>query len=928
MPRVRRSFTTSRIPCPHPGCQQLLKNKLALTQHQRSAHQHSFRIPKPGQPREVHDGTANKQQCFTRDYHPLLDGRICNEAGDFIDPAAPPPPPPVRSNDDWTPYRNRLEFETAHFLFSQAEMSGQKIDTLLHLWGVSLAVHGDAPPFANHQDLYETIDATSLGDVPWTSHSVSYIGDRTYDPAPWMDASYEFHIRDPHKLVQNILKNPDFKNEIDYAPYREWEECSDGAYSRRWHDLMSADWAWNQADIIAQDPATHGSAFVPIILGSDKTTVSVGTGQNDYHPIYLSVGNVHNNVRRAHRNALVLLGFLAIPKTRKKHTNDARFRTFKKQLFHFSLSKILETLKPGMTVPEVTMCADGHYRKVVYGLGPYRPYIADYEEQVILAGIVRNWCGRCLAFPWDLDGEHGNRTRELLEALIEEVDTGTLWDEWGIVVDVIRFTSNFPRSDIHALLAPDLLHQLIKGVFKDHLVDWVCNYLEETYGSTRAKEILDDIDRRIAVAPPFSGLRRFADGRGFNQWTGDDSKALMKVYLNAVEGYIPDNMMRTFRAFLEFCYIARHNIITEDMLKDLGDTLERFHEYREIFIATNVRSNFALPRQHAMKHYPELIRLFGAPNGLCSSITESKHIKAVKRPYRRSNKFNALKQMLLTNQRIDKLAASLVDFTARGMLIEPSAMSHLRYFVEGEQVLCDIRLARTIRECIFPTNKSILKHCEERHHARTVPDLAEELDIPELPTLIRRFLYDQLHPDADVPLRQMPVYGGRLNVFHSAMATFFAPSDPSGIGGMYREHIRATPSWRRGAARYDTVLVDSDYSPNSINGMEVARVLCFFSIPYSNNTFPCVLVHWYKRIGSQPDNATGLWMVCPMIREDRSRELSVIHLDSVFRAVHLLPMFGNSDPIHPTVRYDTSLDAFKAYYVNKFADHHSFEILS
>ncbi|KAF8436846.1 hypothetical protein L210DRAFT_3406414 [Boletus edulis BED1] len=110
--------------------------------------------------------------------------------------------------------------------------------------------------------------------------------------------------------------------------------------------------------------------------------------------------------------------------------------------------------------------------------------------------------------------------------------------------------------------------------------------------------------------------------------------------------------------------------------------------------------------------------------------------------------------------------------------------------------------------------------------------------------------------------------------------------------------------------------------------MEVARVLCFFSIPYSNNTFPCVLVHWYKQIGSQPDNATGLWMVCPMIREDRSRELSVIHLDSVFRAVHLLPMFGNSDPIHPAVRYDTSLDAFKAYYVNKFADHHSFEILS
>ena len=33
----------------------------------------------------------------------------------------------------------------------------------------------------------------------------------------------------------------------------------------------------------------------------------------------------------------------------------------------------------------------------------------------------------------------------------------------------------------------------------------------------------------IANAPSFSGLRRFPEGRNFKQWTGDDSKALMKV---------------------------------------------------------------------------------------------------------------------------------------------------------------------------------------------------------------------------------------------------------------------------------------------------------------------------------------------------------------------------------------------------------------
>ncbi|KIJ09955.1 hypothetical protein PAXINDRAFT_86726, partial [Paxillus involutus ATCC 200175] len=84
---------------------------------------------------------------------------------------------------------------------------------------------------------------------------------------------------------------------------------------------------------------------------------------------------------------------------------------------------------------------------------------------------------------------------------------------------------------------------------------------------------------------------------------------------------------------------------------------------------------------------------------------------------------------------------------------------------------------------------------------RTVPDLAEDLNVPELPMLIQCFLYDQQHPDGpqsstDMPLREMPVYRGRLDVFHSAMATFFTPSDPSGTGGMHCEHIRANPSWR------------------------------------------------------------------------------------------------------------------------------------
>jgi hypothetical protein len=106
----------------------------------------------------------------------------------------------------------------------------------------------------------------------------------------------------------------------------------------------------------------------------------------------------------------------------------------------------------------------------------------------------------------------------------------------------------------------------------------------------------------------------------------------------------------------------------ETDLDKLEDALSRFHQYREIFILTGIRSDFSLPRQHSLVHYRQLIRLFGAPNGICTSISESKHRSAVKEPWRQSSRNEALGQMLVTNQRRDQLAAARTDFGSRGML--------------------------------------------------------------------------------------------------------------------------------------------------------------------------------------------------------------------------------------------------------------------
>ena len=75
----------------------------------------------------------------------------------------------------------------------------------------------------------------------------------------------------------------------------------------------------------------------------------------------------------------------------KAHANDVDFRQFRRKLFHVSLSYILQSLRHGEVTPEVFRCPDGHFRRVIWGIGPY---IADYPEQVLLACIVKNWCAR------------------------------------------------------------------------------------------------------------------------------------------------------------------------------------------------------------------------------------------------------------------------------------------------------------------------------------------------------------------------------------------------------------------------------------------------------------------------------------------------------------------------------------------------------
>ncbi|KAI9452139.1 hypothetical protein BJY52DRAFT_1205778 [Lactarius psammicola] len=765
-------------------------------------------------------------------------------------------------------------------------MSAGDINCLLTLWAASLAIHNDKPPFANAAQMYNTINSSPLGGIPWESFSLQYNGVHPERDVPsWMEADYDVWFQNPRTLVHNMLSNPDFESDFDYVPFQ--EHTADGIH--RFCDFMSGNWAWRQADLITEDPKMHDSVFCPIILGSDKTTVSVATGHNKYWPLYLSIGNIQNNVRQAHHNGIVLLGFFAIPQTNHECHNDASFRKFRHQLLHSSIAKILEPLKPSMTTLEVVRFLDYHFRRVIYKLGPY---IADYPEQALLACIVQGWC-------------HVRRSQEHSELLVKEFELGMLWDEYRLVGDVIPFTHHFPRADIHQLLSPDLLHQLIKGCFKDHLVMWVNNYIKAEHSASKAQKIFDDINRRIALAPPFAGLRRFLKGQNFKQWTSDDSKALMKVYLPAIQGHVPDKMVQAICSFLEFCYIARRDIHDTRTLEALDDALQRFHKHHEIFRKCGICESFNLPRQHSLVHYNKLICAYGAPNGLCSSITESKHIKAMKEPWRHSNRYDALRILHKPQDEPSQLVnqdSSIFlgnndgagDDTGRGSMNE----------VEGDD--------NGDGDIAGPTVKAHV-------------DLAK----PNFPYLIQLLIRDQAYPDLNsdtIHSTTLPIFYGKITVYPSTVSTFHAPSDISGTGGMCCEHICSVHSWRHGPGHYDTVFVNTDSAAEGMLGLDVARVHLFFLFSFEGTYYPCALMHWFARKGNSPDDITGMWIVKPYTLEDDDEPFAtVIYLDTVLRVAHLLPVFG-SECVSRTTSFTDTLDTFSTFYVNKYTDHHLFEI--
>jgi hypothetical protein len=95
--------------------------------------------------------------------------------------------------------------------------------------------------------------------------------------------------------------------------------CQDTGPLVKWYDFLflsdDGDYLCNVWNNIAKDRLTHGTMLIPVIAGSDKTTVSVTTGHQECNPVYASPGNISNTAQCGHGNAVMPVAFLLIPKS-------------------------------------------------------------------------------------------------------------------------------------------------------------------------------------------------------------------------------------------------------------------------------------------------------------------------------------------------------------------------------------------------------------------------------------------------------------------------------------------------------------------------------------------------------------------------------------------------------------------------------------
>ncbi|KAG1802059.1 uncharacterized protein HD556DRAFT_1493884 [Suillus plorans] len=830
---------------------------------------------------------------------------------------------PMRKHNVYYPFSDRAEWELAKFLCDNLNQ-GQITRFLKLLWVVAEAKRPLS--FKTAKQLFTFMD--TLPKVPqWRCTPMHTDGYATTHPVNliWRDAL---------EVVHHIFGNPIFANHMEYDPY---EINDDG--EREYGEWMSCEHAFE-----IQDKLPIGATIVPIILTSDKTPVTRHTGSLEMHPTFLTIGNIHSEIRmKATSHAWECVAYIPSP---EYITNSDYAGLLEARFWHSCMDMVFEKLKIASHMGELMVDPMGCQR---YAFTPLIAHVADLPEQLMISCVSKSVSPTTLATLAQFDDSITHPPRNGMSTLLQLHEIGKVFDPWKfrefqeaakkVSLSGVHkpFWRDWKFADPAVFLVPEILHTGHKFFF-DHILKWC----KEVIGA-------NELDARFRSQHKRVGTRHFTDGVSHvNQMTGREHRDIQRTLVPTIVGVTSPGFTRAVRALIDFIYKAQAPTFTDSSINSMSDSLREFHTYKHFILEAQARTgtsgpiaHFRIPKLELFNSFARSIRKSGAIIQYSADVSERLLITHCKTPFQRTSHQRATFTQQVVNIIHRQDVMRQFDFYA---LLREQGMSLVNVMDDEFDEVVDMDptfswIARVAPQemqrfqAIRPVRNHFLKgllsdeanaafHVTIAHDLadRSATALAQLYHLPNFPHILSQYL-------DGVSGRNSPFHSRLLKVWFKFRLQLHSRLRPCNI--MPSQQVQAIPPSNTYPYGYCDIVLLQPTGANPQSTPCIAQVRMVFALSTRGSQLPVQLKDPFLYV--QLFEVTALPEAEPHIAMyrvrrsfytapdgSRTRIGKIVRLVDVTHAVELIPIYGTT--LDRSVTSVTSLERYDDFYLNSFSD--------